>query len=464
MATLTDKYKRLNIIDLKNNHPVQFGNFMMALKNLEDSDDWYRICGIHGNLFKPNDKKVLCPTDLDVVTAVSKTGEPFYCKHKVTSFIAWHTPYIYQFELLLNKYNTSTNKDYITLPYLDLTDITVDFTFFNQDKITIKYEGADLTIDNPLCASNVYYYDNGVKTKVIRNGFLTPKTKKDRMQIETVKKQLNNVLYADTYEKFSSLTVSYVLTKAVSTYTPLETPHNSIHDILGGEDGNMSEIVKSAFDPVFWLHHCNMDRHFYTWLSNNTKAFTKPLSSKKMTKETRLLTMAPFFPTGIYKTDYKKYKYGWQNQKFKYMLLKDMLKFTKYPFTYDLIVPTENKPTLSFVELIDITIPMESTAINIYMHKKNSKLNKEKDYAGTSFWFGINRNKLNCLRCNLTRTNFKVDIDAFVNQNKITKENINDYNVVVEGAGRLIRDEALGFKLYSHADIVKDGLVQVVIN
>ncbi len=91
MAALTDKYKRLNIIDLKNNHPTQFGNFMMALKNLEDSDDWYRICGIHGNLFKPNDKKVLCPTDPDVVTAISKTGELFYCKHKVSSFIAWHT-------------------------------------------------------------------------------------------------------------------------------------------------------------------------------------------------------------------------------------------------------------------------------------------------------------------------------------------------------------------------------------
>jgi len=99
-----EKHKRLNIIDLKNNHPVKFGIFMMALKNLEESCDWYRICGIHGDTFRPNDIKVLCPTDPDIVTAICKTDEPFYCKHKVYSFIAWHTPYIYQFELLLNKY------------------------------------------------------------------------------------------------------------------------------------------------------------------------------------------------------------------------------------------------------------------------------------------------------------------------------------------------------------------------
>ena len=101
---LAKKNKRMNIIDLKNNHPEEFGRFVMALKNLEESDDWYRICGIHGNTFKPNDPEVLCPTDPKVVSFLAETGEPQYCKHKVYTFIAWHVPYVYQFELLLNKY------------------------------------------------------------------------------------------------------------------------------------------------------------------------------------------------------------------------------------------------------------------------------------------------------------------------------------------------------------------------
>ena len=107
---IANKNKRMNIIDLKN-HPERFGRFIMALKNLEESDDWPRICGIHGNTFKPADPGVLCPTDPAIVTKIGETGEPFYCKHGVYSFIAWHTPYVYEFELLLNKYNKSKNTD-----------------------------------------------------------------------------------------------------------------------------------------------------------------------------------------------------------------------------------------------------------------------------------------------------------------------------------------------------------------
>jgi hypothetical protein len=135
--SLHNKHKRLNLVDLKRHYPEEFGRFIMALKNLEDSDDWYRICGIHGNTFKPNDPEVLCPTDPKIVKVISETGEPVYCKHKVASFIAWHTPYIYQFELLLNKYNYSKNKGYITLPYLDLTKFNDDFSFINEPKIVI---------------------------------------------------------------------------------------------------------------------------------------------------------------------------------------------------------------------------------------------------------------------------------------------------------------------------------------
>lgn len=450
-----EKYKRLNIIDLKNNHPEKFGRFVMALKNLEESDDWYRICGIHGDTFRPNDKKVLCPTDPEIVTAIGKTGEPFYCKHSVYSFIAWHTPYIYQFELLLNRYNMSNDKEYISLPYLDLTDTTVDFSFLNMEKITIKYNKNDTTIDNPLAGA--YYYKDNVKTKTVRNGFLTPKTTQEKMQVEVVKKQLNNALYATTYETFSSHPVQYVKSGLMTKYTPLETPHNSLHDIIGGTGGNMSDISISAFDPLFWIHHCNMDRHFYTWMYNNTNQFKKSIYPKKITKDTYMATQAPFFNTGIYNTDYIKYKYGWRNQKVKYMLLKDMLKLDKYPFTYDIIIPTPDQPTLSFVELIDIPIPMESVTINVYLVPKTKKLNKEKYYAGSAFWFGVNRNLIDCKRCAITRTNFKVDIDTYVTNNKITKENINNYDVVIEGDGKILKHS------YNHEELVKDGMIQVVI-
>lgn len=41
-------------------------------------------------------------------------------------------------------------------------------------------------------------------------------------------------------------------------------PHGLVHDGVGGL---MGKISRSAQDPVFWLHHANIDRMWYAWLS-----------------------------------------------------------------------------------------------------------------------------------------------------------------------------------------------------
>jgi hypothetical protein len=137
--------------------------------------------------------------------------------------------------------------------------------------------------------------------------------------LNTVKKELNNALYAQTYETFSSHPVSYTPSNIVSNYIPLETPHNTLHDVIGGDGGNMGEISISAFDPLFWLHHCNMDRHFYTWLYNNTDRFNCSMYPEKISQEVYEATQAPFFGSGtnIYSNDFNNYRYGWQNKEIK---------------------------------------------------------------------------------------------------------------------------------------------------
>ena len=45
-----------------------------------------------------------------------------------------------------------------------------------------------------------------------------------------------------------------------STYPSLERAHNDIHVIVGGNGGQMGGVAFAAFDIVFWLHHCNVDR------------------------------------------------------------------------------------------------------------------------------------------------------------------------------------------------------------
>ncbi|KAJ0325697.1 hypothetical protein COL5a_007203 [Colletotrichum fioriniae] len=48
-------------------------------------------------------------------------------------------------------------------------------------------------------------------------------------------------------------------------WSSLEFLHNCIHVWTGGEYaspgmGHMSDLTVAAFDPIFWLHHCNVDR------------------------------------------------------------------------------------------------------------------------------------------------------------------------------------------------------------
>ena len=42
-------------------------------------------------------------------------------------------------------------------------------------------------------------------------------------------------------------------------------PHNYIHGYLGGREGWMGNPDTAALDPIFWLHHCNIDRLWEEW-------------------------------------------------------------------------------------------------------------------------------------------------------------------------------------------------------
>ncbi len=49
------------------------------------------------------------------------------------------------------------------------------------------------------------------------------------------------------------------------SYDSIESLHDTIHNIAGGFSGHMSYIPFSAFDPIFFLHHANIDRIFAMW-------------------------------------------------------------------------------------------------------------------------------------------------------------------------------------------------------
>jgi tyrosinase len=111
--------------------------------------------------------------------------------------------------------------------------------------------------------------------------------------IEThVAKKFRDCLEAPNYTVFSNTTsasewnaerqtVDPVTGKPIpdsKVVVPLESPHNSIHLAVGGCDipnynrspieganGDMGENDTAGLDPIFYFHHCNVDRMFWLW-------------------------------------------------------------------------------------------------------------------------------------------------------------------------------------------------------
>jgi tyrosinase len=89
-------------------------------------------------------------------------------------------------------------------------------------------------------------------------------------------------LEAPNYTVFSNTTSATEWnTNAPTPVTALESPHNSIHLAVGGFDvpqlpgsdyspipganGDMGENDTAGLDPIFFFHHCHVDRVFWLW-------------------------------------------------------------------------------------------------------------------------------------------------------------------------------------------------------
>ncbi len=64
------------------------------------------------------------------------------------------------------------------------------------------------------------------------------------------------------------------------------TPHNNVHNIVGGLMGG----TQSALDPIFMMHHCNIDRIWAVWNVNNQNS-NDPLWTDMISKTISTIRM-----------------------------------------------------------------------------------------------------------------------------------------------------------------------------
>lgn len=139
-----------------------------------------------------------------------KAGDEFF-------FLAWHRMYVYYFERILRAKSGDPN---LTLPYWNY-----------QSNAAIPPAYRDNISWNPL-------YDGSRSSTMNSGGSLS----------SGINSAIVNSLAQIPYYDFQSF---------------INGPHGSVHIAVGG---NMQSVSTAAQDPIFWLHHCNIDRLWEEWL------------------------------------------------------------------------------------------------------------------------------------------------------------------------------------------------------
>lgn len=150
-----------------------------------------------------------------------------YCPHKLPYFMAWHRGLLSRFESRLRQ--ISGNPD-LAIPYWD---------YYTSPAVPSQF----LVAGSPL-------YRSG------RTG-------------DNVQGALSMAAFADTIVNFPR--------GETDAFEPtLETaPHNPVHNLIGGI---MSNVAYSPYDPLFWVHHANIDRLWSAWV-NAGNGRTMPAST-----------------------------------------------------------------------------------------------------------------------------------------------------------------------------------------
>ncbi|MEZ2354101.1 tyrosinase family protein [Caballeronia sp. RCC_10] len=152
-----------------------------------------------------------------------------YCPHTAPFFFTWHRGYLYYFEQQLRAVSGDMN---LTLPYWD---------YYSYPSIPSDF--LDSATGNPL------YVAGRVNS---------------------------NVRSALTMAPFSTTMNNFQRGTSNSYEVSFESaPHNPIHNIIGGW---MADL-QSPTDPIFYLHHANVDRLFDAWAGLARTNYPAPSNS-----------------------------------------------------------------------------------------------------------------------------------------------------------------------------------------
>jgi len=213
---------------------------VMQSRPVEDPTSWAFQAAIHGT-YRPTAPGV-------------RWNE---CKHGGWYFFSWHRMYLYFFERILRAAAAEAGgPDDFALPYWDYAGPSP------RNTLPAPFRQPTLADGSP----NPLFLPAPLRSPGIMNGGGLPPSATSSTAA------LAQTAFVGTTFGFGGGVTGTAQFNG-STGALEQTPHNGIHVLLGGSSdgacgqGLMSDPSCAALDPIFWLHHSNIDRLWNRWIA-----------------------------------------------------------------------------------------------------------------------------------------------------------------------------------------------------
>ena len=212
--------------------------------------------------------------------------------HSYPAFLPWHRQFLLDFEQALQTVDAS-----VTVPYWDWSDPDALRVMLQKDFLGTSGQGTIVNVPD-----HGRFEGGEVKTGPFATWQLNETLHFDAMTFESLgphllrfsilppfdsyplpQSAIDSLFKTDNYEVFNALIEGALVPNKNSTgYVPGWARHAFAHSIIGGSQvdwtdwtqgiahqtdilGTMDSIPCSPYDPIFWLHHANVDRLWAKW-------------------------------------------------------------------------------------------------------------------------------------------------------------------------------------------------------
>lgn len=241
-------------------------NYALAMRALgaqpiTDRTSWKFLGAIHGFDRKLWVTKGLVSATDPIPQGLTNRTYGNQCQHGSWYFLPWHRGYLFAFEAIVaSKVKELTGDDW-ALPYWNYLDST------NPDARRVP--DAFLAAKLPDGSANpLSRYPRRPNLIELRPGPGDAFSLKAMAENDFLVGAAGSIGFGGgitgTFAQFSNWTGQ------------LESnPHNTVHRLVGGNQGFMADPLLAGLDPLFWLHHCNVDRLWEAWMATPGKTMVR---------------------------------------------------------------------------------------------------------------------------------------------------------------------------------------------